>query len=172
MVNGVLSNAPVANAELRVFVSKALCNGVAIGVKPLMLSNVFHNCSMVTHGTHECKAVTDANGLATLIVPPVPAGVKLQYLVLGRSLGYDDIASPASPDMIMTGLAAKKFLLTADGLVAPVLFKKISRADGLKVKGSSLVLLPPRRWCGCLRATSPVSSAGNPSPDTTAPRRT
>jgi VCBS repeat-containing protein len=142
LINGLVSNTPVAGAEFRLFVSKALCNGVAISTKPLFLNNVFENCPMVTYSNYQCKGITDASGHAVVVVPVPPVGVKIKYALIGKTQAFDDVTTPGNPDAILAAVLPKKFIIGTNGLETTVFVKKSSRADGSKVVPANLRKLP------------------------------
>jgi hypothetical protein len=99
---------PVPNALVRVFSTANTCVGnIFSAINPKKWGIIFDGsdgpggvdgCAPVAVGTYQATGTTDVNGMATIIVPPLPANWTTQYLVIARATNFDYVKTVATPD--------------------------------------------------------------------------
>ena len=90
---------PVANALIRVFKKHDPCpNGIIVTGRPTMWGEVFENCPVLKVGAYQAVGTTGATGKVTIVVPPTTSHPDVDWIVIGRTLDYDDVRTPQSPD--------------------------------------------------------------------------
>ena len=99
---------PVPNAIVEVFSTSDACTGgILSAVKPKKWGLIFDGadgpggvdgCTPLSVGSYQATGVTDANGNATIIVPPLSLSLSNQYLVIARATNFDYIKTATSPD--------------------------------------------------------------------------
>jgi hypothetical protein len=103
---------PVANALVRVYTRSDACTyGRVLTLHPRTWGEVFDGldgynasgdtdggCPVVKSGTYEAVATTDANGVASIIVPPASVFQNSDYVVVARTLDFDDERTLVAPD--------------------------------------------------------------------------
>jgi Bacterial Ig domain len=99
---------PVPNAIVEVFSTSDACTGGMLSaVKPKKWGLIFDGadgpggvdgCTPLSVGSYQATGVTDANGNATIIVPPLSLSLSNQYLVIARATNFDYIKTATSPD--------------------------------------------------------------------------
>ena len=113
--NPKVANVPVAGALVRVYSKQDACtNGIVVTPKPKMWGTIFDGldgpintadpgCPVVTVGSYRAEGTTAANGTLTIIVPPTVNSPSEDYVVIGRTMGFDYLATTTDPDTLYSG---------------------------------------------------------------------
>jgi N,N-dimethylformamidase beta subunit-like protein/uncharacterized protein DUF4082/Big-like domain-containing protein len=103
---------PVAAARVRVYRKNDACtNGLIVSGRERIWGMVFDGldgynaagdtdagCTPVTVGSYRAEGTTDANGNVNIIVPPALTHPDTDYVVIGRTLDFDDTTTAAAID--------------------------------------------------------------------------
>jgi hypothetical protein len=90
---------PAPNALVKVFATSNACSDTLFkALNPKKWGEMFDGvdgpggvdgCPAVSYGSYQAVGTTDANGIATIIVPPLSLSLSNQYLVIGRATNFD-----------------------------------------------------------------------------------
>jgi hypothetical protein len=145
---------PVTDAEVRVYRKRDACaNGLIVTGQARIWGKVFDGldgynapafngqadtdpgCAVVTVGNYRAVGITGADGRVNIIVPPATTHPDTDYIVIGRTLDYDDVQTPAPIDP----LYSEKTLETVRvGTAKQVLLHQIRLFNGKQVPGRDL----------------------------------
>jgi uncharacterized repeat protein (TIGR02543 family) len=106
---------PVEGAEVRVYTLKEVCaNNLVVTGQPKIWGKIYDGldgpggtdpgCPVLSVGSYEAKGVTDANGLASIIVPPTTTKPDIDYVVIASTTAFDDIKTVEEPDALYSGV--------------------------------------------------------------------
>jgi hypothetical protein len=94
-----VATVPASNALVKVFATSNACTGTLFkALNPKKWGEIFDGidgpggvdgCPVVSFGSYQAMATTDANGMATIIVPPLSLSLSNRYLVIGRATNFD-----------------------------------------------------------------------------------
>src|SRR6185312_3046301 len=102
---------PVPGASVHVFTRRDACtNGLYVGTDPKRWGKTFDGldgvnpadpgCPIVSYGTYQAVGTTDANGNATIIVPPTTSDPNIDYVIIARTDKFDYIKTASSTDIL------------------------------------------------------------------------
>ena len=92
-------------------------------------------CAPVSYGSYQATGTTDANGLVTIIVPPLALNLNTQYLVLGRATNFDYVKTATSPDPLYSMYPV---LAVPAGTTRSITLSLVATFNGKIVPGKSL----------------------------------
>jgi hypothetical protein len=110
----------VAGAAVRVYTRWDSCtDGLVVSTQDKKWGKVFDGldgpggtdpgCPVLTWGTYQAVGTTDANGLATIIVPPTSVHPNKDFVVIGRSFALDDTRTAANHDAVYSGYTINEY---------------------------------------------------------------
>jgi len=133
----------VPNANVRVFATSNACTGgIFSTINAKKWGLIFDGadgpggvdgCAPVSVGSYQATGVTDVNGNATIIVPPLNLSLSNQYLVIARATNFDYVKTAASPDPVYSQYPVLK---VAAGQMANVPLAMIATFNGKIVPGA------------------------------------
>ena len=139
----------VANALVRAYRKSDVCaNGLIVSGQEKIWGKVFDGldgyhaagdtdpgCPVVTTGTYRAEGTTDANGNVNIIVPPALNHPDTDYVVIGRTLDFDDTRTVA----VMDPLYSEKTLdVVKAGTQKRVLLHQLRLFNGRRVPGRDI----------------------------------
>jgi VCBS repeat-containing protein len=140
---------PVANALVRVYRKRDGCpNGLIVSGQPKIWGKVFDGldgyhaagdtdsgCPVVKTGNYSAEGTTDSNGNVNIIVPPALNHPDTDYIVIGRTLDFDDTRTVS----VMDPLYSEKTLdIVKAGTQKRVLLHQLRLFNGRRVPGRDI----------------------------------
>ena len=139
----------VANALVRVYKKRDLCpDGLIVSGRPKIWGQVFDGldgyhatgdvdagCPVVQVGNYRAEGTTDAAGRVNIIVPPALAHPDTDYIVIGRTLDFDDVQTAAPMDPLY---AEKTLDVIRAGTQKNVLLHQLRLFNGKRVPGRDI----------------------------------
>ncbi|HEV8346689.1 MAG TPA: N,N-dimethylformamidase beta subunit family domain-containing protein, partial [Vicinamibacterales bacterium] len=141
--NPKVATVAVPNAIVKVFSTADACTGnIFSAINPKKWGVIFDGadgmggadgCAPVSVGSYQATGVTDANGNATIIVPPLSLNWSSQYLVIARATNFDYIKTAAAMDPVYSNFPV---LSVAAGQTKNVPLAMIATFNGKVVPGA------------------------------------
>jgi len=136
----------VANALVRVYTRNDACtNGVIVSAQPKMWGKIFDGvdgpggadpgCPVVSVGSYRAEGTTDANGRVAIIVPPTATSPNGDYIVIGRTEGFDYLKTGVTPDPLYSEKTVSNL---AAGTVRNITLRQLRLFSGKRVPGRDL----------------------------------
>ena len=136
---------PAPNAVVKVFSTATSCVGnIFAAINPKKWGVIFDGadgpggvdgCAPVSYGSYQATGTTDANGMVTIIVPPLALSWNTQYLVIGRATNFDYVKTATSPDPLYSMYPV---LAVPAGTTRSITLALVATFNGKIVPGKSI----------------------------------